>query len=424
MRSRLPWALTVAAATAALAVVASPGSPPAVRVAAPASGPLVGVTSRGETLELAHVDPATLEPRRTPRLAAGSPACAPRSGGEMCSSLPPWSLSPGRAKLAIARNRAAAADSVAIVDRARLRVLDEMTLGGGPVGLVALLRGRRVIALQERCCQQTQQLLTLDVRNDRVLASAPLGGSVLRVARTHRALVALVAPANAIGPPRLVVANRDGLVREVTLDRIRAGVQLVDPAAHRTRRHVPGLTSDRVGRRAFVVVPGLVAEVDLRNLRVAYHALEHPPTLQERVRAWIDPVAVAKPSTGSERLAMWLDSGEIAVWGAGLHLVDPSRWTERAIDADATDVRLAGGLLLATGTRRGLTAYGFDGEERFRLFAGETVYVAQTSAGRAYVGAPGAERVRVVDLAAGRVVGDRAPEMPWLVSDAPASWWE
>jgi hypothetical protein len=425
MHNRLTLALTAAAATAALTVVASPGSPPpATRVAAPASGPLLGVTSHGERLELVRVNPATLKPLRLPRLAAGSPACAPRSGGQMCSSLPPWSLSPGRAKLALARNRGAAAESVAIVERAHLRVLDEMALGGGPVGLVALLRGRRVIALQERCCDESQQLLALDVRNDRVLASRPLDGSVLRVARTHRAFVALVAPTNAIGPARLVIANRDGAIREVTLERVRAGIQLVDPAGHRTRQRVPGLAADRTGRRAFVVATGLVAEIDLRDLRISYHALGRERSLWERVHDWVEPAAEAKSSGGPVRSAIWLDTGALAVTGAGLTLIDARDWTASTVDREATDVRVAGDLLLATGGPRGLAAYGLDGRERFRLFGGEAVYVAQTYAGRAYVGAAGADRLRVVDLAAGRAVGERAADMPWLVFDAPSSWWD
>jgi hypothetical protein len=414
-------ALTIAVAAAALAT--SSGDRPGGTAAATPPGPLLGLVAQDGALRLARVDPATLQPHG-PRMLVGSPACAPRSGGEMCSSIPPWSLTPGRAKLAVARNHPHAAGSVAVVDRIRLRVMDEMRLTGGPVGLVALLRGRRVLALQEVCCEERQQLLALDVRGDRVLARRPLDGSVLRVARTPRWLVALVAPASAIGPARLVVADRKGTVRVVELDRIRAGVRLVDPAAHRTKRHIPGLTVDRVGRRAFVVAPGLVAEIDLRDLAVRYHALERPPTLLERVRAWIEPVAEAKPSTGSERLATWLDTGALAVWGAGLSLVDTSRWTVRAIDSRATDVRLAGDLLLATGRKRGLTAYGVDGDERFRLFGGETVFVSQVYAGRAYVGAAGVDRLRVVDLAAGRAVGERAADIPWLVVDSPASWWE
>jgi hypothetical protein len=422
MRSRLPLALTVAAATAALAVMAAPSSPPALRVAAPASGPLLGMVNDNGRLRLARVDPVTLRPRG-PRLDVGAGGCAPRGGGEACWFIAPWSLTPGGARLAVARNREHAADSVVLLDRARVRSIGEVRVAGGPVGLVALMRGRRALALQEAQGER-QQLLTLDLAHGRVLAGGPLVGSVLRVARTPRWLVTLVADTNAIGPARLEIADRDGLVRAVTLARIRAGVQLVDPAAHRTKHHIPGLTVDRAGRRAFVVAPGLVAEIDLRDLTVRYHALERQRSLLERVREWIDSAAQAKQSTGPVRSAIWLETGAMAVYGAGLSLVDTRRWTVSDVDRRATDVRRAGDLLLATGAKRGLIAYGVDGGERFRLFDRETVFVSQVYAGRAYVGAAGRDRLRVVDLAAGRAVGELVEPIPWLVGDQPASWWE
>jgi hypothetical protein len=221
-----------------------------------------------------------------------------------------------------------------------------------------------------------------------------------------------------------VVADRDGLVRDVTLGRVLAGIQLVDPAAHRTRQRVPGLAADQTGRRAFVVAPGLVAEIDLRDLHVSYHALGRERSIWDRVHDWVEPAAEAKPSSGPVRSAIWLKTGELAVTGAGLTLIDARDWTSSTVDPGATDVRVTRDLLLATGGRRGLAAYGLDGRERFRLFDGQAVYVAQTYAGRAYVGAAGADRLRVVDLVAGRAVGEHAADMPWLVSDAPASWWE
>jgi hypothetical protein len=428
-------ALAIAAVTAvAAAVVSAGGRAPATGAAATASGPLLGVlTERGE-LELARLDPATLRPRRGPRLAVGRPGCAARSGGEACWSLAPWSLSPGRTRLAIARNDRDSARTLRVVDVERVRAVADVPLRGGPVGLVAWLGRSRLLALQEICCQERQSAVWIDAASRRVLERRLLAGSVLRVGRAPTALVMLAAVPNTIGPARLEVADADGVVRGVTLERVRAGVRLLDPAQHRVEQHVPGLAVDPAGRRAFVIAPGLVAEVDLETLGVSYHSPRPATSLLERLRDWLDPEAQAKGASGPVRWAEWLGDGRIAVTGAdeerrrvrpaGLALVDTHDWTVRTLDPSASDIRVADGLLLATGGTPGLglAAYGFDGRERFRLLAGQEAWVAQVHAGRAYVGVGGEDAVRVVDLAAGRIVGERSPP-PWIVG-APASWWE
>jgi hypothetical protein len=88
---------------------------------------------------------------------------------------------------------------------------------------------------------------------------------------------------------------------------------------------------------------------------------------------------------------------------------------------------LAEGLLLATGsswdseTRRstgvGLAAYGLDVGRRFRLLEGKAVWVMQAFRGLAYVGVPD-EPMRVVDLASGRVVGERRQHPLLLLGDS------
>jgi hypothetical protein len=109
---------------------------------------------------------------------------------------------------------------------------------------------------------------------------------------------------------------------------------------------------------------------------------------------------------------------------AGLGLIDTRDWTVRTIDSSAGDVRVADGLLLATGGTPplGLAAYRFDGSPRFRLLAGRQAWIGQVHAGRAYVGVAGSDSVSVVDLATGDVVGRRAAP-PWLVAGS-SSWWE
>jgi len=329
-------ALALAAAAAALAVAASSGERPAARAApAAARGPLLGVREARGRLQLARLDPATLAPRGTARLDVGRPGCAPRSGGEACWAIPPWSLSPGETRLAIARNERDSARTLRLVDVEGLRAVADVPLRGGPVGLVAWLGRRRLLAVQELCCQERQSAVWIDAASGRVLARRLLAGSVLRVARTPTALVALTATPNAIGPASLEVAGADGVVRVVPLDRVRAGVRVQD-AQNRIETHVPGLAVDGSGRRAFVVAPGLVAQVDLRTLAVSYHTPRRTTSLLERVRGWVDPQAEAKEGSGPTRIAQWLSDGRLAVTGA---------------DEEPTRVRPAGLGLIETGDR-------------------------------------------------------------------------
>ena len=103
-----------------------------------------------------------------------------------------------------------------------------------------------------------------------------------------------------------------------------------------------------------------------------------------------------------------------------------TRWSARTIDGGASAFAVGGDLLLATGGKTGLTAYGLDGQRRFRLFDGKQAWVDRVYDGRAYVGIAGEtapERLRVVDLGSGRAVGERTLPLPWLLLDSSSGWW-
>jgi hypothetical protein len=107
-------------------------------------------------------------------------------------------------------------------------------------------------------------------------------------------------------------------------------------------------------------------------------------------------------------------------------VVDTNTWRIRTIDRDSSWVVLADGVLLATGrasdsstrvsTSMGLAAYGVDGSRRFRLFAGEDVFVWRAFRGRAYIGKH-EEPYRLVDIGSGRVIGTQRDTPPWLLVD-------
>jgi hypothetical protein len=451
---------------AATAVVATAGSSPP-EVDAPATGvvargqtfsPLVGVLSGQQSLKLGRIDPDTLRPIRGRRVGVGSPGCASRSGGEACMSIPPWSFSPGGSLLAVGRNDRHAVRSLRLVDVRRMRVVADVGLAGGPLGLVAWLERRRLLAVQEVCCEERQRLVVVDVARRRMVASRALRGTVLRATRTPRELVLLVAPAKEIGPARLAVVDAAGAVRVLPLERIATGVKLLSPSDHQVEQRLPALAVDAGGRRAFVVDGGgLVADVDLAGLAVSYHEPGRPASVLDRLRDWLEPAAEAKGGSGSTRSAHWLGGGLLAVAGtdeesstdargrqrtrirpAGLSLVDTRSWSVRPVDPGATDVHVAGDLLLATGAswdsatgvRRaiGLAAYGLDGGKLFHLLAGKEAWIAGLYGGRAYVGIVRAdgrqEPLRVVELATGRVTGRRTSPLPWLVLEVASSWWD
>jgi len=409
----------------------------AIAAPAPELTQLTAIVDAG----LVRVDSETLRPLGK-RIPVGSGGCAPRQGGTACWSVPPWTVSPDAAQLAVARNDAS---SLRLVDVRRMRVTADVRLDGGAVGALAWLASGRVLALQE-VDSERQRLVAIDLTGRRVVAHRALGGSVVRLGRTARELVMLLAPAHAIGPARIAVADRQGAVRFVRLERIVAGSKLLGTGSdHRVDARLPGLAVDPQGRRAFVVDKSLVAEIDLRTLAVAYRTLERPASLLGRLWNWLEPAAEAKQVSGHVRSARWLGGDLLTVSGTdteqtgarpvGLLLINTRSWSIRTIDREATSFVVAGNLLLATGTSwdaatskttgMGIAAYGFDGEERFQLFDGESAWMAQVYGGRAYVGISGQdERLRIVDLSAGSVVGERPLPLPWLVQGVASGWWE
>lgn len=370
--------------------------------------------------KLVRVDSETLRPLPGASILVGSGGCAPRLGGRACWTNAPWTVSPDRARLAVARNDAS---SLRLVDVRRTRVVADVRLDGGAVGALAWLSPGRLLAVQETNWER-QRLVAVDLARRKVAVRRALGGSVVQLTRTPRELVMLLAPAQAISPARIAVADPRGTVRFVRLGKIAAGSKVLGTGSnHRVDSRVPGLAVDPQGRRAFVLSQSLAAEVDLGTLAVSYHPLGPPRSLLAR----------AKQTNGYARTARWLGGDRLAVSGAdsdesaarpaGLLLVDTRTWSVRTIEPRAFGFRVADNLLLWTGD--GLAAYGLDGEQRFHLFDGSVTWVAQVHGGRAYVGISGQDGVlRIVDLADGRVVGERRAPLPWLVQGIASGWWE
>jgi hypothetical protein len=353
---------------------------------------------------LVRVDPLTLQPRSR-ALEFGRPPIST------------WARSPEGGRLVLGSGDGA---RLLFADLRTMRRLGALSFGAqGYVAGLAWPSARRVVVALSG---MRGEIVVVDPRARRVVERRSLPGTVLQTARWGGGVVLLLGPADTIGAATLAVATPGG-VRTVPLP-LNAGI---DPPAVAQ----PGLAVSPDGSRA-VVVPGgsRVLDVDLRTLAVAERELSEPVSLLGRLRAWLEPQALAKgPLEGPVRSAVWLPGDRIAVAGwdyrqvgeramvseaAGVRLIDTRDWSVRTLTEGATAVAAAGDSLLAFGGTQGpeglvgtgLQAFGSDGRERFRLFGDRFVAVVTATGRYAYVAEQSETRTRidVVDLTSGRVV--------------------
>ncbi|HEV2713174.1 MAG TPA: hypothetical protein VGU26_08765, partial [Gaiellaceae bacterium] len=335
-----------------------------------------------------------------------------------------WSLSPDRRRLAVGVD---GAHGVRIIDLRRMKRLRTIRTWSTEVRTLAWVTPRRILGWEPA------GLFLLDPLARKPLPSPEVTGDVLRSRRAGDRLLLLTAPVLELGPARLVLVGADGEVRTIVLDPIKAGTRY-DIVGE---THVPALVL-AAADRAFVVGSAgePVADVDLQRLAVTYHEPTEERSLLARFRNWLEPAAQAKmPFLGGVRNGLWLGDGRLAVWGedtvrvgaeaaettpAGLRVIDTNDWTLRTIDAKAWDAAYAGGTLLASYRRDGLTAFDLDGTRRYHLFDGEALGVVATFESRAFV-AFDHKPMHVLDAITGRVVGTRT-SYPRLL-DASFSGW-
>jgi len=173
--------------------------------------------------------------------------------------------------------------------------------------------------------------------------------------------------------------------------------------AGRLEQRRPGVAVDPLSRTAYLVGGDRIVTVDLDTLAVS----DSGPLR-----------TLAKVVAGSVRSARWLGDGLLAFvrtnWDSsngwartGLRIVDVRKRTARVVDRGASSFTVSGGRLLVESapSRRvlGVTVYGFDGVERYRLeLLGATWLKKQGSLG--YVCRDAFLR-SVLDLLTGRTLG-------------------
>jgi hypothetical protein len=392
---------------------------PAESVEAP-DGALLGALEFDGSARLVWLRPGTLRPASPPL----------RLEEDFISD---FALSPDGKRLAVGSEMQS---RVELVDLRGWRSLGTIALtgarpaaNGGASGLV-WARPRRLLALSGLAHGAPAKPVVVDPWRRRVLHVSDWRGRPVQSRAAGDRLVFLAAPQGRSTPgrARLVSFDAAGRLRELRLGRIEAGTW---KTGRRSWRHVePALAVTRRGDRAYVVAADarLVAEVDLRLWRLAYHELSEPVSAWRRLFDLVDPPAHAKePVDSSVRHAEVLANGAIAVTGEdhpatdpphgapsipyGVRLIDPRDWTVRTVDREAQAFTAAGGVVL---TRRwsyrdgqppiGLRAYDTAGALRFARFEGADTIVRGAAGRRAYVEVKraGRRRIHVLDLDTGR----------------------
>jgi hypothetical protein len=416
---RAPTCSGTAAASASLPKVAAPGREPVLANF---------WIQESDTNDLRWVDPVTLRPVSDRVVHLGNQNGAPHV------------FSPDGSRLAIG-----ALSRLHLVDVDTMEWLWSVPLAGQALVAGAWLGDDLLTTvLIENGEPHRMSVVRLDPLTGKEMERIPLEGAPVGSARLADMLVLLLQPpysALRLGPATLVVIDRDGRVRQTTLEQISSGFdpRQGDPDEEVGFQVTPGLALDPEGRRAFVVGEGEpVAEVDLDDLEVAYHW----PTWDRALFARLLPAAEAKLAEERLRRAVWLGDGLIAVSGydwevtgigrngrefgrpAGVTIIDTRTWTTCGLARGMSFIAEGGGLLLAhnsfLGTcdqeGNGLAAYGRDGTKRWHLLeeewidlqvAGRYAYATRSCTGW---------QVSVIDLVSGEVVNEIGRRPPAILS--------
>ena len=236
---------------------------------------------------IARLDARTLE-----RVAAASVGFPPSTV---------WARSPDGRSLVVGGGDDAPEFRIVRVSPMRATGAPVRLRGRGSVAAIAWPSPARIVALVGQGTSEPR-VVVVDPRTQRVLSTTTLDGSLVVSAATSDRVVGLLGPRRSIGPARLAVVGRSGVVRTARLP-LHAGWE----TRGALQQLMPGLALDPRGRRAVVVPPGdRAVEVDLRTLAVRAHELLRRRSLLGRLRDWLEPEARAKGIPGLVRTAVWV----------------------------------------------------------------------------------------------------------------------
>jgi hypothetical protein len=439
-------ALTATLAFALVAATTSRSDAQLARSAKVAPPATLGIAFRGASVfgpgaTLAWFDPMSLKmlPGRKAPL-----------GGHTGS----WAFSVDRSVLAVAScwDETGDATGIRFVNARSMRVRGDVRLAQYQcLNAVTWLRPRRVLAVARM--PDDAKLLVVDPATRRVLRRVSVPAYPWAVAHSRDHLVLLYGGDDSFAPAQLVIADANGNVRSVSVERVLAGQVTEGQSStdYNVRIVRPGMAVDPEGRAFLVPASGAVAEIDLATLAVSYHDLAHTSLLR-RFLNWLTPTAGAKALDGQEREAAWVGDGRIVVSGsdystvrdttgnpttaatpAGTMLIDTRSWRAQMLDKGTSGFAAAAGLVIAEGGSYnemdqrsfgpGLEAFALDGHKLWQLHAGEARWIDPAGVvGYVYDDQGQAE---VVDLAIGEVVATLSRsgrQWPQLLVGQSSNW--
>jgi hypothetical protein len=360
--------------------------------AAAAEPPLLRLIDGRESDRIVRVSPRTLEP-------VSRPIETFRRG---------WSraFSPDGRFLAYAASARPA--RIHLIDVVRWRSAG--ILRRGDIGSLRWARDDRLIEAG------ASEVRVLDVPSGRLIARHTFNRFWVDIESIPNGVALVTQPRRRVTPAELLLADGDGGLRKIRLDRIESG-------GNRRVSLRPALAVDPAGGRAYVVAPRepLVADVDLQSGAVAYHALG-ASAAKGAEEAWY-------------RDAHWTAGGQLAITGDrmlpprrdgrpaagpityGLRLVDPRDWSVETATRRTNMLAIAGERLLANGTTwnagwrkstsTGLLAFDLAGGPAFSRFTGKDVVVLGDHGRYAYVWVRPDRMLHVIDLRSGRTLHTR-----------------
>jgi hypothetical protein len=342
------------------------------------------------------------------------------------------SITPDGARLAFAdgahprgRHRARSA-RIHFVDVAKWRSMGVARVGRHgwlTVGWVS--RDRLVAAAGEG--PGRQRLLWVDARTRKVIARRPYSGWTVNYVPIAGGLALALAPSEGVGPLRILLLDANGGVRTVELDGIRAGSNYEDGGEVLT----PAVTADPDRGRLYAVAARgqLAAEVELATGAVTYHSLG-ASAAKGNVDVWW-------------RQAVWTGDGRIALTGdhwprprarvfdgpipLGVRMIDTRTWTVTTLDPRPDTMHVAGGTVLAAGTRylkpgrtksTGLLAFDESGGRAWKRFRGRPVALLGSRGSLVYAWVRRERTAYVLDRDSGRTLHTirTGKRIPFLLS--------
>ena len=303
-----------------------------------------------------------------------------------------------------------------------------------------------------------QRLLWVDMNSRKVVARRPYAGCAINTVPVPGGLAIPLAPPEGVGRLRILLLDPNGGVRTIALDGIWAGSNYDDGGEVLT----PAVTADPDGGRLYVVAARgtLVAEVELATGAVTYHAIDArgaSDAFGGSLRVGAKGGTAGGAFAGSlrahaakgnvdvwSRQAVWAGDGRIALTGnhwprprgrvfdgpipLGVRMLDTRSWTVATLDPRPDTMHVAGGMVLAAGTRyfdagertksTGLLAFDSSGRRAWTRFRGRPVALLGSRGGLAYAWTRRTRTAYVLELATGRTLHSigTGQRIPFLLS--------